>query len=191
MSTTRKDLTLAQYQSLLTGVPVHCATSTFTVNGTSYTAPQTVALVQSVLSAILAVPAARMAWSTAHQAAVHSLATDGQTVKELRDCMMLSFGNQPAVLHDLGFSLRKSPKPLTAEARTAANAKRKATRAARGTTSKKQKAAISGNVTGVTITPITSSAVTPPVTTASSAVLPATGPTPAPATSAGNGATHG
>ncbi len=50
----------------------------------------------------------------------------------------------------------ESPKPLSAEARAAATAKARATRKARGTTGKKQKSSITGDVTGVTITPVTS-----------------------------------
>jgi hypothetical protein len=51
--------------------------------------------------------------------------------------------------------------PLTSEKRVVAVAKARATREARGTTSKKQKLAIHGNVTGVTVTPVTSPPATP------------------------------
>jgi hypothetical protein len=52
----------------------------------------------------------------------------------------------------------KARQPLPTEKRAAATAKLRATRTARGTTSKKQKLAVKGDVTGVTVTPITTPA---------------------------------
>ena len=67
-----------------------------------------------------------------------------------------TFGDSPEVLADFGLAPKKARKPLTVEQKAAAKAKRDATRKARGTTSKKQKSQVKGDVTGVTITPITS-----------------------------------
>lgn len=64
-----------------------------------------------------------------------------------------TFGNSPEVLADFGLPPKKARKPLTVEQKAAAKAKRDATRKARGTTSKKQKSQVKGDVTGVTITP--------------------------------------
>ena len=58
----------------------------------------------------------------------------------------------------------KARTPLTSAEKTAAAAKAKATRAARGTTSKKAKLKVTGNVTGVTVTPITAPAAPPAAT---------------------------
>jgi hypothetical protein len=66
-----------------------------------------------------------------------------------------SFGNQPDVLADFGLKPIAAKTPLTVEQKAAAAAKRKATRAARGTVGSKAKAAIKGNVTGVVVTPVT------------------------------------
>jgi hypothetical protein len=66
-----------------------------------------------------------------------------------------SFGNQPDVMADFGMQPDKARTPLTVVQKAAAAAKRKATRAARGTTSSKAKQAIKGNVTGVVVTPVT------------------------------------
>jgi len=66
-----------------------------------------------------------------------------------------SFGNQPDVMADFGLAPNKVRAPLTVVQKAAAAAKRKATRAARGTTSSKAKQAIKGNVTGVVVTPVT------------------------------------
>jgi hypothetical protein len=75
-----------------------------------------------------------------------------------------AFGNAPDVLADFGLH-PKARTPLTVEAKTAAAAKRKATRAARHTTGPKKKLSVTGDVTGIVVTPITSG---PPVATAPS-----------------------
>jgi hypothetical protein len=83
------------------------------------------------------------------------MAQNGQIVKGIRDSIAVQFSNNATTLAEFMITPRKPYTPLSIAARAAADAKAKATREARGTTSKKQKAQISGNVTGVTITPIT------------------------------------
>jgi hypothetical protein len=63
------------------------------------------------------------------------------------------FGNQPEELADFGIH-PKARAPLTVEAKTAAAAKRKATRAARHTMGAKQKKSVKGAVTGIVVTPV-------------------------------------
>ncbi|HLK39895.1 MAG TPA: hypothetical protein VKU41_24230 [Polyangiaceae bacterium] len=65
-----------------------------------------------------------------------------------------AFGSAPDVLADFGIH-PKVRAPLTVEAKAAAAAKRKATRAARHTMGTKQKKGVKGVVTGVVLTPIT------------------------------------
>ena len=161
MSTYVKSLTTAQYQALLTGLPKYCPNTVFTIGGQSYTTPQVVALITSILNVSVAVAPAKAAWLAAVQAVRQAEAKDGETVKEVRAVVALMFNNAPTTLAELAISPRKPPKPLSAEARAAATAKSRATRKARGTTGKKQKAAISGNVTGVVITPVTSTSSAP------------------------------
>ena len=70
-----------------------------------------------------------------------------------------AFGGQADVLADFGLAPKKARAPLTVEQMAAAAAKRKATRAARGTTSKKaSKKGIKGAVTGIVVTPIVAGA---------------------------------
>jgi hypothetical protein len=74
---------------------------------------------------------------------------------------------------------RKVRQPLATEKRVVATAKLKATRKARGTTSKKQKLAVKGDVIGVVMTPVTHPApASPPATPAGPA--PAAAPSGAP-----------
>jgi hypothetical protein len=84
------------------------------------------------------------------------------------------YANAPDTLAVYGLEPHKVPAPRTAAQKAATAAKAVATRKARGTTSKKQKLAIKGDVTGVTITPTTAPTSAPspsaqPVSTASSA----------------------
>ena len=164
MSKTIKSLSTAQYQALLSGLPTYCATTVFTIAGTSYTTPQVVALITSILNVKLAVAPAKATWLAATQAVDEAETQDGKVVKAVRDVVALMFENAPTTLAALAIAPRKSPTPLSAAARAAANAKMEATRKARGITSKKQKAQVSGNVTGVTITPVTSSPAASPAT---------------------------
>jgi hypothetical protein len=84
-----------------------------------------------------------------------------------------------AQLGDFGLRAPKAHTPLATEKRVVATAKVKATRTARGTTSKKQKLAVKGDVTGVIVTPITHPAPASP---------PAPPAGPAPAATAPGGA---
>jgi hypothetical protein len=73
----------------------------------------------------------------------------------IRTTMEGRYGKGSTQLMQLGFTPRK-PSTKTVQAKAAGVVKGKATRAARGTRGSKQKLAITGNVTGVVITPITS-----------------------------------
>jgi hypothetical protein len=68
----------------------------------------------------------------------------------------VSFGNQADALGDFGLAPPKARVPLTAEQKAIATAKRNATRAARGITTKKVRNSVKGNVTAkLVVTPNT------------------------------------
>jgi hypothetical protein len=81
-----------------------------------------------------------------------------------------AYGTSPDVLADFGLH-PKARTPLTVEAKTAAAAKRKATRAARHTMGATQKKSVKGAVTGIVVTPVSAA---PPIATPSSPTAPAT-----------------
>jgi hypothetical protein len=93
-----------------------------------------------------------------------------------------------AQLADFGLQPPKARKPLTNEQRAAAVAKLRATRAARGTTSKKQKLSVKGDVTGVQITPVRTApaASTASIRPASSPPQPASNTSTAPPANSGS-----
>ena len=68
------------------------------------------------------------------------MATSGAAAKGIRDTVGLMFSNNPTILDTFKIAPRKPRTPLTAAARLAATEKAKATRLARGTMGKKQKA---------------------------------------------------
>ena len=104
-------------------------------------------------------------------------ASSAQFVSDVRQTILAMFSGQTDVLADFGLAPRKKA-VRTPEAKVAANAKAKATRTARGTKGKKQLAAISGDVTGIVVTPVT--ATTVPATPAGSEPSAAASATAAP-----------
>ena len=179
-------LSKAQLLGLLVGIPKYCANTVFFVGGQSITPAQVVTGIHSLLDAGAASSAAMASWKEAMQSEEKALAQVGQMVREVRDSVALMYSGVPTTLNAFAIQPRKPAKPLSAEARAAATAKLRATRKARGTTSKKQKAQITGNVTGVSIVPITTPASPAPTEAPPAATSPAT-----PATGSGQAAaTH-
>jgi hypothetical protein len=155
---------------LAAGTQKHLSTvAQMTIGSTSYTPVQVESELQSLANLRAAVDTAK----AAVQAALADYASQGPAMHAFFVAFIAYvqavYGNSPDILADFGLTPKKARKPLTAGEQAAAIAKRNATRAARGTKGSQQKAAIHGNVTGVTVTPVTT--VTPPaaVQTASSA----------------------
>ena len=67
-------------------------------------------------------------------------------VRAYESFVKATFSESPDVLADFGLQPRKAMTPLTTEQKAVANAKREATRKARGITSKKARKAVSGGV---------------------------------------------
>jgi len=176
MAATSKAKQLSQIQSLSTGMPKYCASMTFTLAGTTYTEPQAVQVVDALLAADQATVQAKVGYAAAEAAEKKLFSTDGPIIRELRENLALAFSNSPATLAELGIVPRKVPQPLSPEALVARAAKAKATRLARGTTSKKQKATITGNVSGVNITPIVTGTAAPAAMASASTAAPTAAP---------------
>jgi lysozyme family protein len=126
--------------------------SSLPLAGSTYTLAALEQVLQGRIDAANAAAAARANWlhASATYEALDTQAT--QIVRGLRQYVMNAFGESSPLLADFGFTPPKKP-VLTPEALTARSAKAAATRKARGTLGKKAKAAIKGNVVGVTVTP--------------------------------------
>jgi hypothetical protein len=181
-ATPSKEQIIQQYQKLASGLASVAPNGAFPYGGQIYTTQQIGVLIAAYLKTAVAVAPARAAWIEAAQVQEQVEATSGKILEGIRDVIGLAYATSPTTLGTLGIAPRKKPAPLSVEALAAAKAKAAATRAARGTTSKKQKALITGNVTGVNITPVVTPGPTPAATAGTSA------PVVPPAAQAVNGA---
>ena len=167
---------------LLAGFQKHLATVTsVTLASVVYTPAQ----IMSALTVLLALYAAVDTAKSAVKAKLNAEAAQAPALLSLMAALVsyvkLTFSESPDVLADFGLEPKKTATPLTTEQQAVAVAKREATREARGTTSKKAKMAVKGDVVGVTVTPVKA---------AQPVVAPSVAPsTPAPAGGATGGTT--
>jgi hypothetical protein len=153
---------LAAVQALIAGTQKHFPSGSFTLGNTAYTTASLVALLVGVADAMTALDAAQLAAKHA-LATLQGAETQADTVIQVYvRFLQATFANTVPILADFGLAPPKVPAPRTSEEHAAAAAKAKATRDARGTTSKKQKLTVKGNVTGILVTPITAPTAAPP-----------------------------
>jgi hypothetical protein len=170
-----KAAALAQVQALIAGTQKRFPNQTFTLGNTTFTTATLVQTLQSLAAAMTAVNTAEASAKDARTALQGVNAKVGPVLRDLRRVILAAFGNSTEALADFGLTPPKARAPRTAEQKAAAAAKLRATRAARGTASKKQKAAVKGNVTGIEIKPVTEPTPSP---TPSAQATPATQPAP-------------
>jgi len=177
-SSKSKATALANVQALIAGTQKHFPNGQFTLGNTAFTTASLVQTLQSLADALTAMAAAHASVKDGGAALRTTETKVGPVIRAYTGFLRATFTNATAQLGDFGLQAPKVRTPLPTEKRAAASAKSKATRTARGTTSKKQKLAVKGSVTGVIVTPITTPApssppATPagpaPVATASSA----------------------
>jgi hypothetical protein len=152
----------AQLQALINGLQKQFPKGQFTLGNTVYTTATLVQAIQSLIDAITAVTTAQANATIAVAALRDTMAKVGPVVLALRRNLLVMFGDAADILALFGLAPRKAPAPRTGTEKAAAAAKAAATREARGTTSKKKKLAIKGNVTGINVTPITAPTAAPP-----------------------------
>jgi hypothetical protein len=182
MSTTKlthnKATALTQVQALIAGTEKHFPNGSLTFGNATHTAAELTQALESLANALAALAVAHVRIKDAGTALSGVEATVGPLVRDYKSFIHATFATAAQTLADFGLKARKAPTPLTSDKRAVATAKLRATRDARGTTSKKQKLAVKGNVTSVQITPVTVT----PVTSQSAAPAEPTAPlTPGPA----------
>jgi hypothetical protein len=141
---------------LIAGTGKHLAgTTQVMLVGGSYTPAEVTTKLQRIVTLRSDVDAAKAAAKTKLAAEK----ADMPALRIFRDAYVAyvkaAFGNAPDALADFGLTPKKARTPATSEQKAAAAAKRKATRAARGTMGSKQKRNVKGNVVGITVTPVT------------------------------------
>jgi hypothetical protein len=164
-----KAAALARVQALIAGMQKHFPNGNFTFGKTTYTTDSLTKLFQSLASAIQSLNVAQSSAKDALQAARGIEAQVNPVIGVFQRFVRVTFGTATSDLADFAMQPPKARKAMTAQEKTAAVAKGEATRAARGTSSKKQKLEVKGNVTGVVVTPVTGTSPSPqPASTASS-----------------------
>ncbi len=183
--TRNKTAALAGLQALISGTQKHFPSGSFTLGNTAYTTASLVQAFQGLADAMTAVNTAHTGLSDALTAENTEEAKVAPLVRDYTSFLRATFSTATVTLADFGLQPAKARQPLDTEQRAAATAKLRATRAARGTTSKKQKLTVKGNVTGVVVTPVTSEGASPPTATPPTAAPPVAPPAaPAPAVTA-------
>jgi hypothetical protein len=155
ISTSRsKAAALAHVQAIIAGTTKHFPNGSFTIGNTTYTSASLIQAFQGLASAIQARNAAATGAKDALTAEQAAQAQIGPILRAYERLVLAAFANASQTLADFGLTPPKARTPLTAQQLAAQAAKAKATRIARGTTSRKKKLAIKGDVTGVVVTPI-------------------------------------
>jgi hypothetical protein len=175
MPTRNRTVTQARDARIVVGLQSALASvATLPAGGVAYTPASLAALIQRRIDAAHAVAAAKAQWLDAVRAYEAIDATASVAARGLKQYVMNAFGEDSPVLAEFGFTppVRTT---LTPEQKAAAVAKRAATRRARHTMGKKQKAQIHGTVPTI---PPAAPVPAPPAATASTAPAPSAAPSP-------------
>lgn len=148
MSTHAKAKQLISDMALIAGIQKHLANIPFIVQSQPETSAQVLAVIQGRVDKAQAVVDARAALHTAILASDQEDTLKGPFIRNVRQGVLAMFANSPTILADFGLVARKAPEPLTAAEKVLAAAKRAATRKARHTMGPRQKAKITGSLTG-------------------------------------------
>jgi hypothetical protein len=153
-----KATALAQVQALIAGTEKHFPNGSFTLGNTAYTTATLIQALKSLENALIVLNAAHTSVKDAGMSLRDIESKVGPLIRDYKRFVFATFSTAMQELADFGLPPPKARKPMTTETRAVATAKLRATRIARGTTSKKKKLAVKGDVTGVTVTPITTAA---------------------------------
>jgi hypothetical protein len=145
---------LAHVQTIIAGTQKHFPNGSFLIGNAAYTTASLVQALNVLEDALSGLAAAHSSVKDAVTALRAAETTVIPLLRGYRTFLRAAFGTAAAQLADFGLQPPKARTPLDSDQRVVVKAKMKATRAARGTTSKKQKLAVKGNVTGVLVTPV-------------------------------------
>jgi hypothetical protein len=170
-------------QKLIVGLQKHeQSLSSLVIGGTSYKTSDVIAVVQTLVNSAQTVVSSRATWQASIVADDNAQAKNKTFMSGLRQSLLVAFGSSVDVLADFGMTPHKTRAARTPEEKAEATAKAKATRAARHTMGKKQKAQIKGSVASPVPGDVTKTPATP--------AAPATPIAPAPAVAPGVATPH-
>jgi hypothetical protein len=157
---------LTGIRALIAGTQKHTPTGSLTFGGATYTSATLVQLLQSLVDAMTAHDEAEASAKDLLAALRDVDAKVHPVLGAYKKYLVATYGNATQTLADYGLKPAKAPAPRTVEQKAASAAQLRATRKARGTTSKKQKASIKGVVTPAPETPAAAPSPTPAKPTA-------------------------
>ncbi len=162
IGSTNNKVTLAKRAlDLIAGTQKHTPNGSFTLGSAAFTAANLVQLLQGLADAIAAADTAKAGWQDALKSMNDEHAKAVPVLRAYQSMLLATYGNAPATLADYGLVPRKGPTPPSASVKATAVLKREATRTARHTMGKKQKAEIKGTVPATA--PATAAPASPPV----------------------------
>ena len=138
---------LASVRALMAGTQKHTPNGQLTFGNATYGADSLVQMFQSLVDAMTAHEAAQVKAKDVLLALRDTTAKVSPVLRAYRRFLVATYGNATETLADYGLKPLKARAPRTSEQKAKAAAKIRATRKARGTTSKKQKASVHGVVT--------------------------------------------
>ena len=150
-----KSAALTQVQALIAGTTKRFPNVALMFGNATVQSSSIIQDLQNLEKAMLALNAAESNARDAMSALRALEASVGPQLRAYKRFLLATFGTATQQLAEFGLQPPKARTPISTESRATATAKARATRAARGTKGKKQKAAIKGDVTGVVVTPIT------------------------------------
>jgi hypothetical protein len=153
MSNTQKPskaVALARVQALIAGTQKHTPNGSLTFGNATYTSASLVQLLQGLVAAMATLNAVQTSAKDAMSALRDVQAKVGPVLRAYRRYLIATYGSAAQTLADYGLEPPKARTPLTSAAQATAVLKLRATRTARGTTSKKKKAAIKGTLDATT-----------------------------------------
>jgi hypothetical protein len=148
-----KSSALASVRAVIAGTQKHPPNGPVTFGNATYTAASLVQMFQSLVDAMTAHDEAQAKAKDVLLVLRDATSKVGPVLRAYRRFLVATYGNATQTLADYGLKPPKAKAPLTSEQKATAVAKLRATRKARGTTSKKQKASIHGVVTAPTGNP--------------------------------------
>ncbi len=157
-----KATALTRVQALIAGTQKHFPNESLTLGNTAFTTATLIQALESLANALVALNAAHVSVRDAGMALRGIETKVAPVIRDFKRFILAAFSTAPQQLADFGLQPPKARTPMDSVKRAAAVAKMRATRAARGTTSRKKKLAVKGDVTGVNITPVTHAAASSP-----------------------------
>jgi hypothetical protein len=170
-------VTIASLNSLIFGIKKYQPKVVFAVSGKKYTAAQVTTIIESIVEALQAVGPARGTYLRASRSADALLAQNGTFLQGLKSVIQTAEGDNPATLADYGLTPRKLGGKTTPAIKAAAAEQAKATRVARHTMGKKQKAKITGASAAASVAQSSAPMTTAPTSAAPTANPAETAPT--------------